>query len=209
MFSNRLFQTIDCPSSRWLTNIWAKKPLRKLQKSSRVWGGVSWLFFFHDFSWFFPFSFRPRRASAWRVEKPKFRGKEICTDESHRELRFTAIPCKCHVAMLCVCVHNTFYQETTTTTITAVITFGGFQSSAPCEPAEKREKRLLHSSPENYLSSPKNNRDIDRDTHTYAHGEPFSRERRGEERSSTGGGVAAVSVEKILTVVYCLTSWKL
>lgn len=32
------------------------------------------------------------------------------------------------------CVYNTFYQETTT--ITAVITFGGFQLlSAPCEPA--------------------------------------------------------------------------
>lgn len=99
--------------------------------------------------------FSPKKGFDIKSQKPKFRGKEICADESHRELRFTAISCKCHhVAIMqscaCVCVHNTFYQETTATTITAVITFGGFQSSsAPCEPAESL------SSAENYLSSPK------------------------------------------------------
>lgn len=52
------------------------------------------------------FFFSPKKGFDIKSRKPKFRGKEICT-ESHRELHFTAIPCKCHVAIhvcLCVCV---------------------------------------------------------------------------------------------------------
>jgi len=57
---------------------------------------------------------------------------------------------------VCVCVYNTFYQETTT--ITAVITFGGFQFllsllSAPSEPATRLDVVVQRST--NYLSSPK------------------------------------------------------
>lgn len=104
MVSNHLFQTIDCSSSRWLTNIWAKKPLGKLQKSSRVWDGVSWLFFFSWFFLIFSVFISPKKGFGVKSRKTQVQRKRNMHRRVPQRVAFYSnpmqVPCG-HVVRVC------------------------------------------------------------------------------------------------------------